>query len=49
MGVVNHSYSGFGRGSDGSGGCYSCGTKPEEVGHMSGDAGALHGCKVIHC
>ena len=37
MGVISHSYGGFGGDRDGGGGCRACGTKPRGVGGMSGD------------
>ena len=45
--VVGHVYAGLGMCRDGGGGSYACRTKPG-VGSMSGDAGALHECEVIH-
>ena len=50
VGVVSHSYGGLG-GRAGGGGLYSCGTKPGGgggVSRMSGKAGALPECEVIH-
>ena len=43
MVVVSHGYGGLGGGRDGGGGWYACGTC-----RMSGDAGALPVCEVIH-
>ena len=48
MGVVRNGYGGLGYGRDGGGGWYACGTKPGVVGRMSGNAGALPQCEVIH-
>ena len=47
MCIVGHGYGGLGEGRDESGGLCACVTKPG-VGHMSGDAGALLQCEVIH-
>ena len=46
--VVGHGYGWLGVGSDGGFGCYACGIKQGCVGHMSGDAGGLLECRVIH-
>ena len=46
--VVSHGYVGLGGGRDGGGGWSACETKPSRVGRMSGDAGALPECEVIH-
>ena len=43
---VRHAYGGHGRGRDGGGGWYACGTKPR-FGRMSGDAGAFPECEVV--
>ena len=47
MCVVGHGYGGLVGCRDGGGGLYECKTKPG-VGRMSGDAGALPECEVIH-
>ena len=46
MRVVSHSYGGLSGSRDGRDCWYACGTKPEGVGRMSGDAGALPVCEV---
>ena len=43
-----HGDGGLGGGMDGGGGWYVCVTKPGGVGWMSGDAGALPECQMIH-
>ena len=49
MCVVSHGYDALSGGRDEGGGWYACRTKPGgEVGRMSGDAGTLPECKVIH-
>ena len=46
MCVISHGYGGLCGDRDGGGGWYACGTNG--VGCMSGDAGALPMCEVIH-
>ena len=47
MCVVSNGHSWLNGGRDGGGGWYACVTKPGG-GRMSGDAGALPKCEVIH-